>query len=85
MKYEVINKSWSKRRKLDTPKIISHIEFSDFQKQHNHFCRMYLHYQDGSEESLLSRVVFNEVKQYWIVDGMQVAVRIIEDEEGLPG
>ena len=78
MKYEVINKSWSKRRKLDANKNISHIEFSEFQKQHNHFCKMHVTYEDGSNESLLSRVVYNEIKGSWVVDGMSVAVRVLE-------
>ncbi|TQV88016.1 hypothetical protein [Aliikangiella coralliicola] len=77
MKYEIITKSWSKRRKLDTAKEITNIQFLDFIKQHNHFCKMQITYSDGSEETLLSRVVFNEVKQHWTVDGMKVAVRLL--------
>jgi hypothetical protein len=77
MKYEIINKSWSKRRKLDVEKAISNIEFIDFLKQHNHFCRMLVSYTDGSADNLLSRVVFNDIKQHWTIDGMKVAVRLI--------
>ena len=78
MKYEIITKSWSKRRKLDSQKSILKIEFLDFIKQHNHFCKMNVHYSDGTEESLISRVVYNEIKQHWSVDGMKVAVRLSE-------
>ncbi len=78
MKYEIINKSWSKRRKLDVSKEITNIEFVDFQKQHNHFCRMLVTYADGTEDNLLSRVVFNDIKLHWSIDGMKVAVRLIE-------
>ncbi|WP_196139586.1 hypothetical protein [Aliikangiella sp. G2MR2-5] len=76
MKYEVIKKSWSKRRKVDQSLEIKSISFQDFLKQHNHFCRMIVTYSDGKVDSLLSRVVFNEIKQHWIVDGMSVAVRL---------
>jgi hypothetical protein len=78
MKYEIINKSWSKRRKLDVEKAITNVEFEDLLKQHNHFCRMLVTYADGSEENLLSRVVFNDINKYWTVDGMKVAVRLID-------
>ncbi len=78
MKYEVINKSWSKRRKLDTAKEISNIQFIDFLKQHNHFCKMHVVYTDGSEDTFISRVIFNDIKKHWTVDGMHVAVRILD-------
>ena len=76
MKYQIIEKSWSKRRKLDKEKQIQHIHFIDFRKQHNHFCKMQIDYCDGSQQVLLSRVIFNEINQHWTVDGLQVAVRL---------
>ena len=78
MKYKIIPKSWSKRRKLDTQKQISHIEFVDFKREPNHFCKMKVFYQDGSEETLTSRVIYNSIKKHWTVDGMKVAV-LLED------
>jgi len=63
---------------MDTPKDISQITFLDFAKTHNHFCKMVITYCDSSEETLISRVIFNEVKQHWLVDGMSVAVRLID-------
>jgi len=78
MKYEIINKSWSKRRKLDVEKEIVNIEFVDFLREHNHFCRMLVSYKDGTEDNLLSRVVFNDIKQHWTIDGMKVAVRLTD-------
>lgn len=81
MKYTIIPKSWSKRRKLDTPLQISHIEFIDFKREHNHICKMQVFYDDGSEEILVSRVVYNEIKQHWTVDGMKVAVLVEGGEE----
>jgi len=78
MKYELIEKSWSKRRKLDEKSQVSHIEFIDFKKEHNHFCKLQVTYEDGSSQSYVSRVIYNEIKQQWIVDGMHIAVRLIE-------
>jgi len=78
MKYEIIKKSWSKRRKLDVEKEISNIQVIDFIKQHNHFCKMKVSYSDSTETTLISRVVFNEIKKHWTIDGMHVAVRLLE-------
>lgn len=79
MKYEVIEKSWSKRRKPDQAKEIRDIKFIDFKKEHNHFCKMIVMYSDGSEKILISRVIFNEIKKHWTIDGMHVAVRLLGD------
>lgn len=76
MKYEIIQKSWSKRRKLDQQKQINNIKFIDFKREHNHFCEMFVQYADGSEDTLISRVIFNQIKQHWTIDGMQVAVKL---------
>lgn len=78
MKYQIIPKSWSKRRQLDSEKTIQHIQFIDFVKQHNHFCTMKITYSDYSEERLSSRVIYNEIKAHWTVDGMKVAVRLVD-------
>ena len=78
MKYEIIKKSWSKRRKLDTEKEILNIQFIDFIKQHNHLCKMHITYSDDSEEILISRVLFNQINKTWAIDGMQVAVRLLD-------
>ena len=78
MKYQIIQKSWSKRRKLDQNKEVEEIKFIDFKKEHNHFCKMEVSYSDGSEQTLISRVVYNEIKKHWTVDGMHVAVRLLD-------
>jgi len=78
MKYQIIEKSWSKRRKIDQPKVVDNIKFIDFKKKHNHFCKMLVCYSDKSEVTLISRVIFNEIKKHWTVDGMHVAVRLLE-------
>ncbi len=78
MNYEVIRLSWSKRRKIDPPREINHIEVINFQKKPNHFCQLKVEFKDGNTETYLSRVTFNEIKSQWIVDGMHVAIRIID-------
>ncbi|TQV72245.1 hypothetical protein FLL45_18680 [Aliikangiella marina] len=81
MKYEIIEKSWSKRRKLDEQVEITDIEFKDFAKVHNHFCKMIVTYSDGKSERLVARVVYSDINQHWIVDGMSVAVRLKDEDE----
>ncbi len=78
MKYEIIKKSWSKRRKLDNENEINTIQLINFVKQHNHFCQMQVNYSNGEEAMLVSRVVYNDIKKHWTVDGMKVVVRIID-------
>ena len=83
MEYQIIEKSWSKRRKLDSAKIITNISLIDFIKQHNHFCKMQVSYGDGSEQTLTARVIFNALKQQWTVDGMHVAIRLVDEGGGI--
>jgi hypothetical protein len=78
MKYQIMTKSWSKRRPIDTSDKVQTIEFIDFKKQHDHFCKMLIQYKNGTQETLISRVVFNQIKNHWTVDGMKVAVRLID-------
>jgi len=78
MKYQIIEKSWSKRRKIDQQKQVENIEFIDFKKEHNHFCKMLVQYADGTEDTLLSRVIYNDIKKHWTIDGMHVAVKLLE-------
>ena len=78
MNYQVITKSWSKRRPVDSSKEVQSIQFIEFKKQHNHFCKMLVEYQNGAQETLISRVIFNEIKKHWTVDGMKVAVRLTD-------
>ena len=67
---------------MDSAKIINNISLIDFIKQHNHFCKMQVSYGDGSEQTLTARVIFNAIKQQWTVDGMQVAIRLVNEKEG---
>lgn len=76
MKYSVIQPSWAKRRKCDPlPQVLS-VELIEFKKIHNHFCKMRVVYCNLSEESLIARVIYDPVKQDWLVDGMKVAIRL---------
>lgn len=77
MEYVIIEKSWSKRRKLDTSKTISNIHIPDLVKSHNHFCKMQVQYEDGTSETLISRVVYNPIKDHYVVDGLKVAIRLL--------
>lgn len=81
MKYELIEKDWYKRRvpnSKPSPKIIN-ITIDNFEKTHNHMCKMHIEYDDGQTESLVARVIQNQVTKKWTVDGMKVAVRVIEE------
>lgn len=81
MKYELIEKDWYKRRVPNVksaPRIID-ISINDFEKTHNHMCKMLVEYDDGTTDSLVARVIQNQVTKKWTVDGMKVAVRVIED------
>ncbi|MCO7223460.1 hypothetical protein [Pleionea sp. CnH1-48] len=81
-RFEVLPKDWFKRRKpVKSPNIIK-VEVDDFKKQPNHFCRIRVYYDDDSEKSLIGRVLYNSIKEHWTVDGMEVAVRLIENSQG---
>ncbi|WP_284245997.1 hypothetical protein [Thalassotalea insulae] len=79
MTFKIIEKDWYKRRQL-TGKELSPVSVSipDYQAVHNHFCNMFVRYNDGSEKSLLARVIYNKLTAQWTVDGMEVAVKVIE-------
>ena len=75
--FEIIHKSWSKRRRpVKEPQPVS-AEIADFKLEEQHFCTMQVNYDDGSQQSFYSRVLRNPITQQWTVDGMQVAVRVI--------
>lgn len=80
--FKIIEKDWYKRR---TPagKEISpvHVAIPDYQKTHNHICNMVVSYSDGSTKALIARVLFNEFNNQWSVDGMEVAVKVIENAQ----
>ena len=72
-----MEKSWFKRRTpRPEPKPVK-VEIPDYKQIKNHFCNMYVTYDDGSTKRLLSRVVQNHIKKHWIVDGMEVSALVI--------
>ena len=79
MKYSftVIKKDWYKRRRPDENKAIPiNVSIEDFALQANHMCHMNVEYDDGSQKTLLARVLQNQITKEWKVDGMEVAVKV---------
>jgi len=78
--FEIIKKDWQKRRKPDVNQITPlSVNIPDFRKEKNHMCKMHVSFSDGSEKSLIARVIQNQITKVWTVDGMEVAVRLIEE------
>ncbi|GAA5134426.1 hypothetical protein [Thalassotalea piscium] len=78
--FNIIEKEWYKRE-TSTGQYITpvHVVIPDYQQVHNHICNMVVSYSDGSTKSLIARVLFNEFNNQWTVDGMEVAVKVIEN------
>ena len=36
-------------------------------------------FDNGARKTLIARVIYNKMKGYWTVDGMEVAVKVLED------
>ncbi|GHG08258.1 hypothetical protein [Thalassotalea marina] len=78
-KFDIIHKDWYKRRTLIGRQIKPvHVAIPDYQPIHNHICNMIVSYDDGSLKTLIARVLFNELSNKWTVDGMEVAVTVVE-------
>lgn len=75
--FEVIQKSWSKRRIHTKTPVPVDVRLEDYKKEHNHFCKMHVVYADGEKATYIARVIYSELNDNWIVDGMHVAVRIL--------
>ena len=69
---------WAKRRPTDNKPEIKAVEVDDLKPQHNHFCQMTVTYQNGDQQTLFSRVLYNEKTGNWSLDGMHVVLDIIE-------
>ncbi|MCH2058529.1 MAG: hypothetical protein MK214_18355 [Thalassotalea sp.] len=78
--FELIARDWYKRRtpkdKVVTP---LSVEIPEFKLTHNHICKMQVNYSDGSEKQLIGRVIYNKLADRWTVDGMELAVNVIEN------
>lgn len=78
-RFEIIPKSWSKRRTpVAEPNPVS-VSIPDFKLLDQHFCTMQVSYDDGSQRQFYSRVIQNTVTKKWTVDGMHVACRVLID------
>ena len=77
--FQIIEKDWHKRRS-PTTKLLNPVSVAipDYQAEKNHICKMLVSYDDGSVKELIGRVIYNQINQYWTVDGMEVAVKVIE-------
>lgn len=77
--FEVINKSWHKRRAATAPIVdIVSVEIPDYQPTHGFMCDMHITYSDQSQVTLLGRVLQNKITKQWTVDGMRIAVRVLD-------
>ena len=78
LKYKILEKDWCKRR-VDKPKPeIDRVEVPDFKKEHDHFCDMFVFYKNGDEKKYRSRVIYNELKKHWAIDGMHVSIIVLD-------
>lgn len=77
LQLEIIEKDWYKRRAPTAHAKAIAVELIDFKPVANHLCDMKVTFDDGSEKILRSRVIFNNLRQQWTVDGAEVAVRVL--------
>lgn len=77
--FKIIEKDWYKRRSASGKDISPvHVAIPDYKEIHNHICNMVVSYSDGSTKALIARVLFNEFNNQWVVDGMEVVVKVIK-------
>ncbi|GHF01976.1 hypothetical protein [Thalassotalea profundi] len=80
--FKIIEKDWYKRRSPSGEDISPvHVAIPDYQEIHNHICNMVVSYSDGSTKALIARVLFNEFNNQWIVDGMEVVVKVFKEAQ----
>lgn len=75
--FEIIHKSWTKRRKDKKEPIPLSVEIPDFELAEQHFCNMQVSFDDGSQQTFFARVLRNHITKQWTVDGMHVAVKVM--------
>lgn len=81
MRFEIITKDWYKRRRPEEQAITPvSVTIPEYQAVANHMCKMYVTYSNGSVKPLISRVIFNKLTNQWTVDGMEIAVRVFEEQ-----
>lgn len=77
METEIFERCWYKRRAPTAEKKAVSVVLVDCELINNSFCTMIVSWNDNSQERLIGRVIYNTIKHYWTVDGMKVAVKII--------
>jgi len=78
-RFTLVQKDWFKRRSGDKKfKHPINVEVIDFKKVDQHFCTLVAHYSDGSKREFIARVLQNHITKSWVVDAMEIAVRLIE-------
>ncbi|MBE1286140.1 MAG: hypothetical protein GJ671_00240 [Alteromonadaceae bacterium] len=82
--FEIIQKSWSKRRRFAPEPKPLNVIIDDFRLRDNSYCTMHVEYDDGSNRELLSRVIHNPNTGEWKLDGMHVAVKVIISSQKFP-
>ena len=73
---KIIEQSWAKRRTPEKQNKPINVRLTNYKAEQNHFCDMHVVYEDGTEATYIARVIRNDIKDQWIVDGMHVAVII---------
>ena len=82
IKFKIIPANWFKRRTpRPEPKPVKVTKIDNFKFEKNHFCQMYIEYDNGEVRDFLSRVIHNEMNKKWLVDGMHVYVEVVFVEE----
>ena len=77
--FKIIPKTWYKSRTFTGKQIEPvHVAIPDYQEVHNHICNMIVSYSDDSLKTLIARVLYNDLNEKWTVDGMEVAVTVVE-------
>ena len=78
-KFHIIGRDRSNCQTLNKQKIHPvQVSIPDYQQTHDYICNMIVNFSDNSVKSLIGRVIYNELKQKWIVDGMAVTVNVEE-------
>lgn len=75
---EILPRCWYKRREPNKQDgDIVGISMPDFKQEHNHLFDIYVEYADGTSKKYTGRTVYNEINDYWTVDGMFVAMKLL--------
>ena len=77
--FQIIPKNWYKKKRLTGEEVKPvHVAIPNYQAIHDHTCTMITSYSDGTLKRLKARVLYNDLSQQWTVDGVEVAVIVVE-------